>query len=123
MRTITNLEKVLKLWRTQNLTLEGKTTIFKTLALSKLIFLAHVTALSTEIIKTIEKIQKDFLQNYDLPKIKHGTICNSYENKGLKNVDIQSKIISLQSSWIKKLLDNRFHKLKLIPLHLIQSFS
>lgn len=55
--------------RMQNLTLERKITTFKTLALSKIIFLAHVVRLSKEIIGVIEKIQKDSLQNYDRPKI------------------------------------------------------
>ena len=65
-----------------------KNKIFKTLALSKVIFLAHVMAHSTKIFRTIEKIQKDFPWNYDLPKIKHGTICSSYEKGSLKNVNI-----------------------------------
>ena len=45
----------------RNLTLEGKMEVFKTVPLSKFIFLAQVTTLSTEIIRAIEKIQKDFL--------------------------------------------------------------
>ena len=40
---------------------------------------------------------------------------------GLKNVDIISKIVSLQCSWIKRLYDDKFHECKLIPLHLIKS--
>ena len=32
LRTITNIEKALKLWRMRNLTFERKITIFKTLA-------------------------------------------------------------------------------------------
>ena len=38
-----------------------------------------------------------------------------------KQVDINSKIASLQCSWIKRLYDDKFHEWKLIPLHLIQS--
>ena len=40
---IANIQRVLKLWKRRSLTLEGKTLIFKTLALSKIIFQAFVT--------------------------------------------------------------------------------
>lgn len=55
-----------------------------------------------------------------LPKIKHDTVCNNYENAGLRNADIKPKIKSLQCSWIKKLFDNSFHEWKLIPIYLIK---
>ena len=43
--TIANTQRVLKLWKLRNLTLEGKILIFKTLTLSKIIFQAFVTEL------------------------------------------------------------------------------
>ena len=30
--------------------------------------------------------------------------CNDYKYNGLKNVDISSKVVSLQCSWIKKVI-------------------
>ena len=47
------------------------------------------------------------------------TINNSYENGGLKNVNIAVKISSLQSSCIKRLFDENFHDQKILPLHII----
>ena len=46
-----------------------------------------------------------------------------FDMKGLRNIDIKSKIlqISLQCSWIKKLLDESFHEWKIIPLTLIKN--
>ena len=35
-----------------------------------------------------------------------------------KHVDINSKIASLQCSWIKRLYDDKFHEWKLIQFHL-----
>ena len=40
---IVNIQRVLKLWKLRNLTLEGKILTFKTLALSKIIFQVFVT--------------------------------------------------------------------------------
>ena len=56
------------------------------------------------------------------PKIKHNTLCSNFENGGLKNVDINFKIKSLQCSWIKKLYDENFHEWKIIPLYLINKY-
>ena len=58
IRHVWKIEKVLKLWRMRNLTLEGRTTIFKTLAISKIIHLSVVTNVPTQIIKELNKIQK-----------------------------------------------------------------
>ena len=48
------------------------------------------------------------------------TISPDFKNGGLKNVDINKKIASLQCSWIKRLYDDSFHEWKLIPLKLIK---
>ena len=54
------------------------------------------------------------------PKMKHETLCNDYKAGRLKNVDIANKIIALQCSWTRRLYNNSFHELKLIPLYLIE---
>ena len=46
-------------------------------------------------------------------------MINSYENGGLKCVDIKSKIAALQLSWIKRLFDENDHPWKLIPKYLL----
>ena len=99
-----------------NLTLEGRIVVFKTSAISKIVFLALLTKIPQQVVKVLEKIQKYFLWNNSTPKIRHETTC---KNSGLKNLDISYKIVSLQCSWIRRLYDNNFRKWKLIPLHSI----
>ena len=95
---ITKLQKVINIWKMRNLSLLGKITIFKTLALSKIIHLALVylwcTSVPAATIELLSKIQKEFLWGKNKSKIKHGTLCNDYENGGLQNVDIFSKIVN-----------------------------
>ena len=122
IRHVQKIEKLLKLWRMRNLTLEGKITIFKTLAISKIIHLSLVTNVPTQIINELNKIQKEFIWNGSNPKIKHSTLCNKYENGGLKNMDVLSKVISLQCSWIKILYDNSSHPWKIIPSHVTDTY-
>ena len=87
IRNVRKIEKVLKLWRMRNLSVEGKITIFKTLAISKIIHFSLVTNVPMEIINELSKTLKLFIWNGNNPKIKHSTLCNKYEYGGLKNVD------------------------------------
>ena len=104
----------------RKLTLEGKTVIFKTIAISKTVFLSFITKAPKHIVNELKKIQNVFFRNYSSPKIKHETLCNDYKAGGLKNVDILNKITALQFSWIRRLYDNSFYEWKLIPLYLIE---
>ena len=51
VKSITNMQKVLNLWRMRNITLEGKIIIFKTLALSKIVYLTLITSSSKQLKK------------------------------------------------------------------------
>ena len=55
------IEKVIKLWQMQNLTLEGKITVFKALAMSKIVHLALITNIPTLTMKELNKIKKEFI--------------------------------------------------------------
>ena len=109
IKLIKKIENVLKIWRIRNLTVQGKITIFKTLAISKVIHLALVTNVPQAIIDQLNKIQKDFIWNQKHPKIRHSTLCNTFKNGGLKSVDIRKKLTALQCSWIKKLYNTATH--------------
>ena len=71
--------------------------------------------------KNKTKYRKNLFGKTKNPKIKHITFCNNYDNGVLKNVDIFSKIISLQCFWIIKLYDNTTPSWKVISLHLIKA--
>ena len=119
---INKIENVLKLWRSRSLNLEGKITVFKSLALSKIIHLALVKAIPNTTVEEVNKIQKNFIWNNSKPKIKNCILSGSYLDGGLKNVNIKAKIISLQCSWIKRLFNNNSHNWKIIPLGFINKY-
>ena len=77
--------------------------IFKSLAISKIVYLALLTIVPKNVIFELKEIQNKFLWSNKKSKIKHSTLCNEYKNGGLKNVDIKLKIISLKCSWIRRL--------------------
>ena len=117
--SITKIQNVLKVWRMRRYTLDGKIIVFKTLAISKIVFLSLISKVPTEIISELERIQKTFLWP-SKPKIKNETLCSDFKHGGLENVNIQKKAISLQCSWVRNLYDDSFHEWKVIPLKLIK---
>ena len=76
IKLIKKIENVLKIRRTRNVTVQGKITIFKTLAIFKVIHLALVTNVPQVIIDQLNKIQKDFIWNRKQPQ-KKPTLCNT----------------------------------------------
>ena len=110
---------MLRFWNSRLLSLEGRIIIFKRLAISKIVYLTFLTVIPNSLIEEFQKIQETFIWHSSYPKISHKALCNNLENGGLKHVDISSKIVSLQCSWIQKLCDENFHDWKIIRSHLI----
>ena len=105
-----------------DLSIEVKIVVFKTLAISKLVYLVLLTVVSNHITKEVAKIQKSFIRHDSSPKIKHGTLRMEFKAGGLKSIDIRFKFVSLQCSWVKKLYDDCFHEWKIIPLHVLNKY-
>ena len=116
---IVKIENILKLWRMRQLTLEGRIKVFKSLAVSKVIHLLLITKLHNNTVDLLHKIQKNFIWQGKKTKIKRSTLSNGYDKGGIKNVDLRDKITSMQCSWVKRLFEDDFHNLKVIPLLLI----
>ena len=100
--TISKIQAALKLCRMRSVSLEGKIIVFKSLAISKIIYLSPLASVPNIIVEELIKVQRNFLLNFTAPKI--------------KNVDVFFKIISLQCSWFRRLFDNSFHQWKVILL-------
>ena len=103
----------------EDLSIEGKIVVFKTLAISKLVYLALLTVIPNHITDEVTKIQKSCIWHDLSPKIKHETLRMA---GGLKSVDIRFEFVSLQCSWVKKLCDDCFHEWKIIPLDLLNKY-
>ena len=120
---IKKIENVLKVWNMRNLTLTGKIIIFKTLAISKIVYISYLSNVAPAILDYLEVIQKKFTWSNKRSKIKHSTLISEYCDGGLNDVDIRSKIKSLHLSWLKRLYDNNFHPWKLIPTYIFGKVS
>ena len=118
LETMSKIQNVLKIERIRSLTLEGKIIVFKTLAISQIVMIKDLTEIIVELKKY--KNSSSGQLNQKLKTKQYLPISKTGALKGLKNVDINKKIASLQCSWIKRLYDDSFHEWKLIPLKLIK---
>ena len=58
-KAITSIHGILKLWRMRNLSTEGKIVVFKTLAISKLVYLALLTVIPNLNLTKQQKYKKN----------------------------------------------------------------
>ena len=80
----------------QSVTTEGKITILKTLALSKVVYLALLTIAPNHMTDKLIKIQTNFIWKNFSATNKHKTLILDHKQGGLKCADISFKIIILQ---------------------------
>ena len=66
----------------ETVTLEGRITVFKSLAISRVVRLLLITKLHNNTIDLMHKIQKNFIWQSKKVKINHSILCNGYENRG-----------------------------------------
>ena len=69
------IQNNLKLWTLRNLTIEGRTVVFKSLVISKLIHLALVTEIRSTI-NLLTKTYMEFIWKWKNPKIKNSILRN-----------------------------------------------
>ena len=73
MDCIKKLRSVTQVWSMRFLTLYGKITIFKTLALSKIIYISCMSRIPKTIITLIDGIHQDFIWNRKRANINNST--------------------------------------------------
>ena len=66
--SIKNIVNFMRLWHMKKLTLEGKITIFTSLAISKIVYLALLTTIPNSVIEELKQIQKNFYMETKNPK-------------------------------------------------------
>lgn len=97
---IERVKNILSSWSARRLTLLGKITIIKALAVSQIV---HVlTSLPTHqgALKEIDTLLYDFLWESKGDKLKRTQMINDYDKGGLKMIDIQSLNKLLNKKWV-----------------------
>jgi exonuclease III len=100
---IEKMANLLKSWKRRQLSLFGKITVIKTLAIPKLVFSATNTYTPDNIIKIINKHLYGFIWN-KRDRIKRNTLIGKIEDGGLNMVDIQSHFEALKAAWKDRII-------------------
>ena len=103
-KVLGRLTNILKIYKNQYLTLIGKITIIKSLAISQLIHLISVLpSPNKSIMDEIYKILKNFLWNGKRPKLSWEKLSLDIEKGGLKLTNLNIFIQGLKISWVQRL--------------------
>ena len=115
---ISKTKDCLKCREGRGLIIAGRIQIFKTLAISKTLYISTMRTLPIQFLNLLNIIQRDFIWNKSCAKIKHCSIIADYKEGGYKDVNISSKLLAMKISWIKRFLDGNFHPWKILPTQL-----
>ena len=102
---LTSMKTLLNIWYPRNLTLYGRITILKTLALSKLIYNTSMLSFPSPFITMVNQAIKSFIWG-KTAKIKHTAMIGPKEKGGLNMPDFEIVHNALKATWIKRLNDS-----------------
>jgi len=99
------MKNLLNLWYPRNLTLYGRITILKFLAISKLVYNTSVLTFPTKFTAMVNQAIKQFAWKKKA-KIKYRTIIGPKEQGGLDMPDFQIINEALKAVWVRRLSDS-----------------
>ena len=102
---IDKIDNLLCQWKKRHLTLFGKITVIKSLALSKITYSVLNTHSPNYVVKQLNTLFYKFIWG-KTERIKRNTLIGNILEGGGNMVDIESHFTSLKASWIKRIKDN-----------------
>ena len=92
-------QSTLKCWKARHLTMYGKMTIVKSLAISKLNYCIMTLPTPEWFVKAVKAEISSFLWDDKPSKIKYSTAISNYEKGGIKLIDIDSFVRTQKAVW------------------------
>ena len=112
---IRKMETKLNIWRSQDLTLFGRTMLAKSLGLSQLIYAASMLSVPETVIQQTQSRLFAFLWMNKRDKIKRQVLFRPLSKGGLSFPCFRTVIKALRFSWISRLLNNTHDTWTAIP--------
>ena len=105
--SIESVKELLNKWKKRFLTLLGKITVIRTLALPKFIHLfTSLPRPTPDKIKTINNLFYSFIWDDKPDKINRNRMIKSFQKGGLNMIDTEKFIHALKYTWVKRLWNN-----------------
>lgn len=105
------IERLLETWKSRHLTLFGKITIIKCLALPKITHVATNCSIPEDLEKRLSKLFYNFIWG-QRERIKRKLLIAPIEQGGVGMIDIQSYLWSLKASWMGRICDKNEEQAK-----------
>ena len=100
------MQKLLDNWRKRNLTLFGRLTIIKSLAISQVIHLMIVDAIPSTFLIKLNSLIFKFLWKSKIEKVKRCIVTEDYCEGGIRMIDVKRQMFSFRLKWLGMFLDN-----------------
>ena len=114
-KLLEDIQNLLNSWKRRKLTLLGKITILKTLAMSKCNYLLQCITVTNEVLAKLEHLFFKFIWNDKPDKIKRKQLIQNYDKGGLRMVDIKTQLQTFQIKWVHRLVNGNDANYKTIP--------
>ena len=114
-KLLEDIQNLLNSWKRRKLTLLGKITILKTLAMSKCNYLLQCITVTSEGLAKLEHLFFKFIWNDKPDKIKRKQLTQNYDKCGLRMVDIKTQLQTFQIKWVHRLVNGNDANWKTIP--------
>lgn len=99
------IQRLLSQWRTRDLTLFGKITIVKILALSQIVHTASNTETPDWAVQSLNRLFYNFIWN-KRDRIKRNTMIGDISQGGINMVDTESFLNALKAVWVPRIANN-----------------
>ena len=96
-------ESVLKHWKMRKLTLLGKLTVLKSLAMSKLNYCIATLETPEWFTRQVQNAINVFIWGESAPRIKYTSAIAEYNDGGIRLPDIHNYILAQKAVWVKRL--------------------
>jgi hypothetical protein len=104
-KKLKELKMILGMWGQRDLSILGRIMVFKSLALSKVIYQCNNLTVPDDFIKDLNQLAFNFIWQYKKDKVKRTAIIADYDKGGLKMMDVPSFISAQKVMWVKRLLN------------------
>jgi len=105
---LAQIDKLLQQWRRRNLSILGKVTIVKALALPKITYCAQLISPPEGFIVELDKVIKSFM-SLRKQRLNVNTAIGTLENGGINFPDVECTFRSHKAAWVSRLLNTNCH--------------
>ena len=104
---VKKIENITNAWKQRSISIKGRITIAKSLIASQLVYISACIEFPKKLTRRIQSKIMKFVWRGRPPKVAKDILVQDIEQGGLKLIDVEAFIRSLQGAWIRRLYANQ----------------